>query len=73
VAPDRGGIPEDFENYVTLLQRLRQRLNGAGRTYGLSLTLPASYWYLKGFDIIKLEPYVDWFNVMTYDIRRCIL
>jgi chitinase len=31
---------------------------------------PASYWYLRGFDIIHLEQYVDWFNVMTYDIRK---
>lgn len=31
---------------------------------------PASYWYLRGFDIIKLEPYVDWYNIMTYDIRE---
>ena len=30
---------------------------------------PASYWYLKGFDIVKLEPHVDWFNIMTYDIH----
>jgi hypothetical protein len=35
----------------------------------LTLTLPASYWYLKGLDIKRLEKYVDWFNVMTYDIH----
>jgi GH18 family chitinase len=22
----------------------------------------------NGFDIVNFEPYVDWFNVMTYDI-----
>ncbi|EUC40697.1 glycoside hydrolase family 18 protein [Bipolaris oryzae ATCC 44560] len=69
VAEDRGGIPEDFENYVTFLKNLRNHLNGSGRYYGLTLTLPASYWYMKGFDIIKLEPWVDWFNIMTYDIH----
>lgn len=31
---------------------------------------PASYWYLRGFDIVHLEQYVDWFNIMTYDIRK---
>jgi GH18 family chitinase len=25
---------------------------------------------MKGFDIINLEKYVDWFNIMTYDIRK---
>ncbi|EEU37423.1 uncharacterized protein NECHADRAFT_51570 [Fusarium vanettenii 77-13-4] len=69
VAQDRGGIEEDFENYVNLLKRLRQRLNSSGRKYGLTLTLPASYWYLRGFDIINMEQYLDWFNIMTYDIH----
>ena len=69
-ADDRGGIPEDFNNYVNMLKRLRQRLNGSGRRYGITLTLPASYWYLRGFNIIDMEPHVDWFNVMTYDIRK---
>lgn len=39
VAEDRGGIPEDYENYVTFLQRLREHLNGSGRYYGITLTL----------------------------------
>ncbi|KAL8761316.1 MAG: hypothetical protein Q9184_002558 [Pyrenodesmia sp. 2 TL-2023] len=69
VAKDRGGIPEDFDNYVNLLSRLRNFLNSSGRRWGLSITLPASYWYLKGFDIVKLEPLVDWLNIMTYDIH----
>ncbi|KAF2124900.1 glycoside hydrolase family 18 protein [Dothidotthia symphoricarpi CBS 119687] len=69
VAEDRGGIPADFDNYVNLLTRLRERLNSSGRQYGISLTLPASYWYLRGFDLQGMEPYLDWFNVMTYDIH----
>ncbi|EXL80397.1 chitinase [Fusarium oxysporum f. sp. conglutinans race 2 54008] len=69
VAEERGGIEEDFENYVNLLARLRKRLNSSGRKYGLTLTLPASYWYLKGFDIVNMERYLDWFNIMTYDIH----
>lgn len=39
VAPDRGGIEEDSDNFGTLVSRLRQRLNESGRTYGLSITL----------------------------------
>lgn len=39
VAEDRGGIEEDFDNYVTLLKRIRYRLNQMGRPIGLSLTL----------------------------------
>jgi GH18 family chitinase len=35
----------------------------------LTITLPSSYWYLQGFDVSDLEKYVNWFNVMTYDIH----
>ena len=27
---------------------------------------------MKGFDLVNLEPWVDWFNIMTYDIRKMI-
>lgn len=27
------------------------------------------YWYLQHFDVAGMEPFVDWFNVMTYDIH----
>ncbi|OTB01251.1 glycoside hydrolase family 18 protein [Hypoxylon sp. CI-4A] len=69
VAGDRGGVAADFDNYVTFVQRFRQRLDKVGKPIGLSLTLPASYWYLRGFNIAKLEPHVDWYNIMTYDIH----
>ncbi|CAK7232756.1 hypothetical protein SCUCBS95973_008363 [Sporothrix curviconia] len=62
VADDRGCGAEDFKNYVYMLSRLRARLDGSGRR-------PASYWYLRGFDVIHLERFVDWFNIMTYDIH----
>ncbi|KAH7040899.1 chitinase [Microdochium trichocladiopsis] len=69
MAEDRGGIPEDFDNYVTFCRRLRERLNSSGRAWGITMTLPASYWYLRGFNLKELEPYLDWFNIMTYDIH----
>ncbi|KFY47845.1 hypothetical protein V495_01790 [Pseudogymnoascus sp. VKM F-4514 (FW-929)] len=69
VADDRGGVEADFDNYVNFLSRLRARLNNLGTPMGISITLPASYWYLRGFDIVRLEPYLDWYNIMTYDIH----
>ncbi|KAK3897848.1 glycoside hydrolase superfamily [Staphylotrichum tortipilum] len=68
-ADDRGGVPADYDNFVTLVRRLRERLNQTGKLYGLSITLPSSYWYLRGFNLNNLEPHLDWFNVMTYDIH----
>lgn len=37
--------------------------------YGISLALPASYWYLRWFKPKETEPYVDFFGLMTYDLH----
>lgn len=36
---------------------------------GISATLPSSYWYLQHFDLVGMEPHLDWFNMMSYDIH----
>ncbi|KAL8806037.1 MAG: hypothetical protein Q9182_001569 [Xanthomendoza sp. 2 TL-2023] len=69
VAPERSGNPDDFKNYVTFLKNLRNAFGSSGHKYGLSLTLPSSYWYLQHFDIVALEGQVDWFNMMSYDLH----
>nr|AIT18909.1 chitinase [Hirsutella thompsonii] len=69
VAEDRGGSKDDFENYAILLRRMREKFNGLNKRYGISIAIPASYWYLRGFNLKALEPSVDWFNIMTYDIH----
>ncbi|KDB22160.1 hypothetical protein H109_05949 [Trichophyton interdigitale MR816] len=65
-AEDRGGKVEDTANLVLLLKEMRAAFQGQ---YGLSATLPASFWYLRWFDVNKMQNYLDWFNVMTYDIH----
>ncbi|KAJ4292882.1 hypothetical protein N0V88_005542 [Collariella sp. IMI 366227] len=65
VAPERSGRPEDFTNYPTFLQNLRNAFQAAGKSWGLTITMPSSFWYLQHFDIAKLEPIVDWFNMMA--------
>lgn len=37
--------------------------------YVVSFTAPSSYWYLKHFDLTAMMDYVDWVNVMTYDLH----
>jgi chitinase len=64
-AADRGGTDADFANLVTFMQQLKSSLGG----YGLTMTLPSSYWYLQHFDVVNLQKYVDWFNFMSYDIH----
>ncbi|KAH8653610.1 hypothetical protein BX600DRAFT_526827, partial [Xylariales sp. PMI_506] len=66
-APDRGGNDADFANYPTFLSNLKTELDQYG--YGLSITIPASYWYLQYFDVVTISGIVDWFNMMTYDMH----
>ncbi|KAL4749617.1 hypothetical protein BDW72DRAFT_194648 [Aspergillus terricola var. indicus] len=68
-AGDRGGKPEDTDNYVLLLKTLRETFDASGNTYGLTFTAPSSYWYLRGFDLPNMAKYADWINVMTYDLH----
>ncbi|KAL4986581.1 hypothetical protein BDW68DRAFT_178605 [Aspergillus falconensis] len=64
-ASDRFGTKADYANFVSFLQKVRSAL---GSSYGLSITLPSSYWYLQNFDIAKIAETIDWFNFMSYDI-----
>ena len=65
-ADDRGGVAADFANFPTFLAELRTSF---GSALGISTTLPSSYWYLQHFDLLDMEPSVDWFNFMSYDIH----
>ena len=53
-AEDRSGRPVDFANFPKFLHRLKTALDGTGGKNGLSITLPASLWYLKHFDLQAL-------------------
>lgn len=65
-ASDRGGADEDGANFVQLVKDMRSSFSSK---YGISVTLPTSYWYLQGFQPVDMEPYVDWFNLMAYDLH----
>jgi GH18 family chitinase len=65
-ADDRGGVAADYSNFPTFLAELRASF---GSRLGISVTLPSSYWYLQHFDVLDIEPSVDWFNFMSYDIH----
>lgn len=65
-ADDRGGKSQDTANYVSLATELRAAF---GTKYGISMTLPTSYWYLQHFDLLGIQKSVDWFNLMAYDLH----
>lgn len=51
---------------MLLLKELRDAL---GHDYGLTCVLPHDNTYLMNIDVRSLSQYVDWFNILTYDLH----
>ncbi|KAM7215280.1 class III chitinase, partial [Rhypophila decipiens] len=66
VAPERGGRNQDVVNFVSLIKEMREAF---GDRFGISLALAPDYWYLRYFDVKAMEPYVDFFGFMAYDLH----
>ena len=65
--------PADKDNFILLLQDLKNALNKQGeelgKTYELSVALPAGISKVEeGIDVAKLFNIVDYANIMTYDM-----
>ncbi|KAH8891138.1 hypothetical protein GQ53DRAFT_687387, partial [Thozetella sp. PMI_491] len=67
-ATDRGGEPMDTDGYVTLVAQLREAFDKEGSGWEISCAIPSSYWYLRGFALESMQKYIDYFNLMSYDI-----
>ena len=66
--------PEDKQNYITLLEELREALNKKGmevdKYYELTVALPAPKAKVdNGIDVERLFNVVNFANIMTYDLR----
>ncbi|XP_063604124.1 endochitinase-like [Penaeus indicus] len=67
---NRGGSPEDFNNFPLLLQELREAFDAEGR--GWELTIAATSTedkVLKGYNVPELCRTVDAVYLMTYNLR----
>ncbi|PNF23034.1 hypothetical protein B7P43_G09842 [Cryptotermes secundus] len=68
-----GGKPRDRENYALLVQELRAEFDRESAKTGrprllLTMAVPAGIEYIdKGYDIPKLNRYLDFMNILSYD------
>ncbi|MEK3733046.1 glycoside hydrolase family 18 protein [Paenibacillus sp. FSL M8-0334] len=64
--------PKDKENFTLLLQELRDTLDQYGRGhrhYLLTIAAGADQYYLDGTEMDRVAPYLDFVQLMTYDMR----
>ena len=77
--PVSGGLstnvrrPEDKQNFTLLLRTLREKLDARGqkdgKDYILTFAGAAGSWYVNNTELHKIHQYVDFANIMTYDIH----
>ncbi|MCX7747547.1 MAG: glycosyl hydrolase family 18 protein [Clostridia bacterium] len=67
------GGPEDKHNYTLLLQKLREKLDAAGKAdgkyYPLTIAAPAGYDKIIWTEPELYHKYLDFLNLMTYDFH----
>jgi chitinase len=62
--------PQDRTHLTVLLHDIRAALDTADQSHGRHYTLSmavADGSFVDGIDIASIAPYLDWFNLMTYD------
>ncbi|XP_054269943.1 uncharacterized protein LOC128991185 isoform X1 [Macrosteles quadrilineatus] len=68
-----GGKPRDRDNYAQLVQELREEFDREHEKTGrprllLTMAVPAGIEYIdKGYDVPKLNRYLDFMNILSYD------
>lgn len=65
--------PEDKQNFTLLLAKIRQKLDAQSaidkKTYLLTIAGGASQYYTNNTELGTLQQYLDYANIMTYDIH----
>ncbi|NGP61586.1 chitinase [Paenibacillus thiaminolyticus] len=63
--------PEDTQNFTSLMKELREKLyrlpHPKNKKYLLTFASGTQDWYFQNVEVNKVEKYVDYINVMTYD------
>uniref|UniRef100_A0A182W1Z6 GH18 domain-containing protein n=1 Tax=Anopheles minimus TaxID=112268 RepID=A0A182W1Z6_9DIPT len=65
----KGGNPEDRPNFVSFISELAANMH----MYGLLLTIsvaPTNDFFMSSYDVPNLMQYVDYFNVMAFDLHH---
>lgn len=64
--------PNDKANFTLLLKEMRETLDHYGkgkRHYLLTIAAGADQYYIEGAEVESIHPYLDFIQLMTYDMR----
>ncbi|TFE25197.1 glycoside hydrolase family 18 protein [Cohnella luojiensis] len=65
--------PDDKSNFTLLLKEIREALNlqgaAAGKHFLLTIAAGADQYYFDGTEMDRIHPYLDFIQLMTYDMR----
>jgi len=68
-----GKRPEDKQNFTLLLKKIREKLDEKGirdqKHYLLTIAGGADKSYVNNVELTKIAPYLDFVNLMTYDLH----
>ncbi|MGD9566956.1 MAG: glycosyl hydrolase family 18 protein [Sedimentibacter sp.] len=71
--PTNSKRPEDKQNFTLLLKEIREKLDEQelkdNKQYLLTIAGGASQYYLNNIEPVKIQEYVDFVNIMTYDLH----
>ncbi|KAI9094129.1 hypothetical protein DFS34DRAFT_254776 [Phlyctochytrium arcticum] len=65
-AIERQAPQSDIKNFGTFMRELKGRMP---KDKILSVAIPASYWFLKGFDMAAIKETCTFINLMSYDFN----
>ena len=61
--------PEDKYRFTELIKTLREHLDAAGKGHLLTIAAGADLYYAECTELDKLAKYLDYINLMTYDLK----
>ncbi|MEF9959284.1 MAG: glycoside hydrolase family 18 protein [Niameybacter sp.] len=63
------GCREDKQNFTLLLKEIRETLDTVDTSYMLTIAAGGGKYYLKGVEMAEAIKYLDYVQLMTYDLR----
>ncbi len=66
---EHSGRPQDKENFTLLLAELYQAAHAQGSELLVTIAAPAGPHHYKNIEVERIHKYVDWINLMTYDLH----